>query len=378
MKVAIAVLMLAAGLAAAPPARFQEHTIATDLTGGYQVVAQDLDGDGDPDLIALASGMEELVWFENPGWKRHVLARGMSRMINLAACSEDERGRPVIVLAQGFSSNASRSVGDVFMLRPGEDVRSPWEKTEIDRLPTSHRIRCADIDGSGERVYVNAPLTGAEVSPPDYRGHVPLVFYRSGDWKREPIGDENEGVMHGIFVTDWEGDGRDEILTASFVGIHLYDLAGGDWSRTEIAQGDPSEWPRSGASDLTVGKAGGTRFIASIEPWHGNQVAVYTEQDGAWSRNVIEDSLVDGHTVVTADLNKDGRDEIVAGFRGEGRSVYVYYSQDSEAGRWERTTLDDGGIACAACAAADLNGDGKVDIACIGSATANLKWYENN
>jgi hypothetical protein len=27
--------------------------------------------------------------------------------------------------------------------------------------------------------------------------------------------------------------------------------------------------------------------------------------------------------------------------------------------------------------AADLNGDGRPDIACIGSATANLKWYEN-
>jgi hypothetical protein len=38
--------------------------------------------------------------------------------------------------------------------------------------------------------------------------------------------------------------------------------------------------------------------------------------------------------------------------------------------------LDDS-ISAAACAIADLNGDGRPDIACIGSATANLKWYEN-
>jgi hypothetical protein len=31
----------------------------------------------------------------------------------------------------------------------------------------------------------------------------------------------------------------------------------------------------------------------------------------------------------------------------------------------------------AACAAADLNGDEKIDVVCIGLATANLKWYEN-
>ena len=34
-------------------------------------------------------------------------------------------------------------------------------------------------------------------------------------------------------------------------------------------------------------------------------------------------------------------------------------------------------IAAAACTVADLNGDGRLDIACIGSATHNLKWYEN-
>src|SRR5215831_11885465 len=32
---------------------FREHTIATDLTGGYQVVVSDVNHDGKPDLIAL-------------------------------------------------------------------------------------------------------------------------------------------------------------------------------------------------------------------------------------------------------------------------------------------------------------------------------------
>ena len=45
--------------------------------------------------------------------------------------------------------------------------------------------------------------------------------------------------------------------------------------------------------------------------------------------------------------------------------------------RWSRSTLDDGGMAAAGCTAADFNGDGRIDIACIGTATANLKWYES-
>jgi hypothetical protein len=42
---------------------------------------------------------------------------------------------------------------------------------------------------------------------------------------------------------------------------------------------------------------------------------------------------------------------------------------------WSRQVLDEGGMAAAACTAADLDLDGRADILCIGTATANLKWY---
>ncbi len=73
------------GYAATPPAEFAEHLIASGLKGGYQVTIADLNKDGKPDIIALASGMTDLVWFENPDWKRHVLAADLSHMVNLAA-----------------------------------------------------------------------------------------------------------------------------------------------------------------------------------------------------------------------------------------------------------------------------------------------------
>jgi len=57
-------------LGAGQQPHFVQHTIATHLAGGYQVVVSDLNQDGKPDLIAVASGMPELVWFENPGWPR--------------------------------------------------------------------------------------------------------------------------------------------------------------------------------------------------------------------------------------------------------------------------------------------------------------------
>jgi hypothetical protein len=369
-------------LAAAPPARFTENTIAADLKGGYQVVVADLNHDGKPDLIALASGLTELVWYENPGWQRHVIAGGLAHMINCTVVpvkGESVKGDPVpdIVLASEFANQAKNSIGIVSVLHHNGDPREPWTVTEIDRLTTSHRLRTADIMGDGRLVVINAALTGAKAEPPDYRDQVPLVYYRPGEWKRQTIGTENSGVMHGIYVLDWDGDGRDEILTASFDGIHLFHYGKeGHWTRTEIARGDPAAWPKSGSSDIAVGRLAGTRFLAAIEPWHGNQVAIYQQAIGQqanakWERQVIDSTLTDGHTIVTADLNGDGLDEVIAGFRGGDRSVYIYYSA---AGHWTREILDKG-MAAAACAVADLDGDGRPDIACIDGT--RLKWYRN-
>ena len=360
------------------PARFVAHTIATDLTGGYQVVVSDINRDGKPDLIALASGMKELIWFENPGWQRHVLVSGISRPINCAAWDIDGDGIPEIALAHEFSNDPPGSIGVVSILKHKGDPLQPWEIREIDRLSTSHRLRWADIDANKRKVLVNAPLAGALVTQPEYRGVVPLVFYRSDSWRREMISEELKGVLHGIFVTDWNRDGREEILAASFLGIDLFSRSKNrHWLRTRIATGNPDPWPRSGSSEIAVGKLGRDRFLGAIEPWHGSQVVIYRQQKQKWERQVIDTSLNDGHVLLTADLNLDGRDEVIAGYRGQGRSVYIYSAEDAKGASWSRQILDDGGIAAAGCAVADLNGDRRPDVACIGMATANLKWYEN-
>ncbi len=358
------ILLAALPLTAAQPARFAEHTVATGLRGGYQVVVADLNHDGKPDLIALASGMPELVWYENPTWERHVIAAGQRRMINCAAVPAEGDAIPEIVLASEFSNNPKDSPGLVSVLHHNGDPRQPWSVREIDRLPASHRLRVARI--AGKTLVVNAPLTAADAILPDYRGRTPLVYYIPGEWKRRMISDENEGLVHGLLI-----DGSD-ILTAGFEGIHRFHPSRHGWVRTEIAKGNPAPWPKSGSSDIALGRLAGERFLAAIEPWHGNEVVVYETK--TWKRTVIDDSLVDGHTILTADLNRDGLEEIAAGFRGGSHSVYIYYA---EGGQWTRVPLDSGGMAAAACAAADLDADGRTDLVCIGSATANLKWYRN-
>jgi hypothetical protein len=354
---------------------FVDHLVATGLKGGYQIVITDLNHDGKPDLLAVASGMTELLWFENPTWDRHVIAGGFKGMINAAVYDVDGDGIPEIALAHEFSMRADQSKGIVSILEHQGRPQGPWAVREIDRIPTSHRLRWADIDGSGKKVLINAPLIGGHAVAPDYREPVSLVFYRPGEWRRQEVGDPNEGVMHGIYPVDWDRHGREAILTASFSGIHLYRYGvDGHWSREEISKGDPAPWPKSGTSDIAAGQIKKVRFLAAVEPWHGNQVVTYRKGKAGWDRKVLDDALADTHSIVTADLDGDGREEIVVAQRGKPYRVLLY--RGGKAG-WQRIVVDEGGVSAAACAVGDLNGDGRPDLVCIGSTTANLKWYEN-
>ena len=79
------------------------------------------------------------------------------------------------------------------------------------------------------------------------------------------------------------------------------------------------------------------------------------------------------------DFNGDGRDEIVAGDRAEGKvaSSHIFYSVDESGKEWHHEELDHMGMSASGCQIADINGDGRPDIVMIGGATANIKWYEN-
>ena len=366
----LSTLLLALPLLAAAPPAFVEHTIASDLKGGYQVVAADLNHDGRPDLIALASGLTELVWYENPGWQRHVLATGQSRMINCVVVGNE------IVLASEFANQAKNSIGIVSVLRPGDDPREPWTVTEIDRLTTSHRLRTADIDGSGKLVVINAALTGAAAAAPDYRDQTPLVYYVPGEWKRRVISTENSGVVHGIFVTDWDGNGRQDILTASFTGIHLFRYGkDAHWTRTEIAKGDPAPWPKSGSSDIAVGHIGEER---DSSPPSSPGTATRSRSTPSAARSGTARSSTPPSS--TATPSRPPTSMATASTKSSpdsaaSRAASISTPTTPPPRRWTRSDLDKGAMGAAACAVVDLNKDGRPDIACIDST--RLKWYEN-
>jgi hypothetical protein len=146
--------------------RFRTHVIEPDIANGYQTLIVDLNRDGKPDVIGLSGRLPALYWYENPGWERHVISVGHNRMITVAAADLNGDGIPELGLGTDFGQTESASEGRVYVLEHQGDPRQPWKATEIDRLPTTHRMRFADLDGDGKPELVNSPLTGKSAAAP--------------------------------------------------------------------------------------------------------------------------------------------------------------------------------------------------------------------
>ena len=369
------------------PVTFERHDIDA-FPAGYQVAVADLNADGRPDVIALSTDADCVDWYENPAWQRRPIAR-TAKNIDLAVQDVDGDRRPEIALATGFYFNEPTRGGEIVLLRSTTAPDDAWTQHLIATDPVVHRVRWGDCDADGRRELIHAPLFGrgsAGTRDPEpahlWSLTIPAQF-PAGEASIATI-DETLTVLHGIYVTDLDRDGRDELLTASFEGLCRFDLEGeaaaAHWRKQLISPGaDPATGQPGaarGSSEVAVGNLGrGAYWLAAIEPWHGNQVVVYSPQDGGWQRRVLDDRLTEGHALVVADFDRDGVDEVVAGWRGAGGGL-MQYTSTGVPGEFRSHSLDHD-IAVEGLVAADMNSDGRLDLVAIAGRTNNLVWYEN-
>ena len=216
-----------------------------------------------------------------------------------------------------------------------------------------------------------------------------VFWYSPKDWKRHVVADDIPGIIHRVRPVTWDSGKREQFLVASFEGIALYRATGsGDAMKFEkqlLSPGHVEKAPRLGASDVGVGQQDGKRFFASVEPWHGNEVVVYTEKGGTVGapRHLRQG---DERPRDRGRRSERRRPRRCRGQRQQPRhrssnpnatpGVHVFFApEDAATGEWQYRRIEDK-AAMNSCVGADVNGDKRPDLVCTGAGGA-IRWYEN-
>ncbi len=412
----VLVLLALVGQFPAPRAQaqfnFRQQEIENQLGVGYAVSLVDVNGDKREDIVVVDTN--RVLWYENPTWKGRVIIENQTKKDNVCIAPADIDGDGQVDFALGADWRPSDTVnsGTIQWLSRGKSLDEKWNVHPIGTEPTVHRMRFADFDGDGRPELIVTPLHGRANRGPDYTGagvrtlryKIPKDPTKTENWKADVISDDLH-VSHNLWPTDLDRDGKLDLLIASFEGVSLLENTGNEnWKRTLIGSGNQETRPNRGASEIKHGRIsyrGATRdYLATIEPWHGFQVVVYDrgKAGGLWDRRVLDDELAWGHAVWCANLDADPDEELIIGVRDNkeahrcGVRIYDPHVDDAKTTQgekegkqltlgsildWKRHLIDPGGVAVEDLAAADLDGDGRIDIVAAGRATKNVRIYWN-
>ena len=361
-----------------PPAAATEIPFAAEqvvtTTGDFprSVVAADLDGDGDLDLVSVSIADDKIAWQENVNGDGSVW--GPESVIGTTA--DSPRGLfAADVDGDGDVDVLSASVADdkVAWYENVAGDGSAWTARTITTAADGVRsVFAADVDGDGD---VDA------LSASTYDNVVAWYENTNGDgsaWTPRSISTNAAGVR-SVFAADVDGDGDLDALAAATLGDATI------WY--ENVNGDGSSWTTRVIATTADGPA--SVFAADVDgdgdvdalsaSYYDDTIAWYENVGGSgtsWTPRTIATTADGALAVFAADMDGDGDVDALSASFGDDRIAW-YENVGGAGSAWTARTISTSGDGSYAVFAADVDGDGDVDALSASGYDDKIAWYEN-
>ncbi len=329
-----------------------------------------LDVNRDGRLDILCGGF----WYEAPDWEQHFV-RAIKEE---GGYYYDFANLPMDVDGDGWTDTVGAAWHNkmVYWVRNPGTSGGAWEVFEIDTPGNMETVLAFDINGDGRLDILPNIMSQAAW----YEFHPDASAPQKVRWEKHPLPQEAAG--HGLGAGDVNKDGRCDVVTPRG---WLEQTAGGWQWHPEFELGHASipilvhDVENDGDSDIIWGLGHNYGLFWLEQTAEGGR--------RAWQKHPIDDSWSQPHFMLMADLDNDGKDELVTGKRyhahngkdpggNDPRCVY-YYDFDAAAKKWTRHTMHEGGQVAFGIntAAVDIDGDGDIDVVAPGKS--GLYLFEN-
>jgi hypothetical protein len=368
LSIIILILLLSPSALAAFP-KFQYHQIDKIGIRMGQTSLVDVDKDGDLDWITGCNN-GAIWWFEYKApdnWIRHIIA---------PKAPTDVGGTAFDIDGDGWIDQVS---GQAWFRNPGK----PREQQFIE-YPNGVTARChdnvaADIDGDGKLDVVAMSDRSA------------LYWYKipadpTKKWTEHKIGPSVHGAIDPAGVADIDGDGDCDVVRTN-IWFENADGNGTKWLAHEnIDFGQPdAKFPLMTKSWITdIDKDGDNDIVQAEGDCISGRVAWHENLDGKgrrWKKHLIADKTgQDYHSLAVADFDNDGDHDV---FSGGGpltekppHKWFIWENLDGRGGNFKQHEILSG-KRCHEAKAADVDGDGDIDI-CSKPWNGDLHVYLRN
>lgn len=340
----------------------------------------DVTGSGRADIVVVESEYPDgkLSWFENRiledpehPWVEHVLETGINYGHSLCAWRDATSDVAHVLLGEmsqgGFG--AAYNYDAKLLLFTTRDKGATWERDLLSVGQGTHEAMAADVDGDGMFEIVGKDLNAVVHMWKRTRpggGRLSFV-HRFLDWDKPYTSTD-------IFAADVDGDGREDVVTASFW------YRSPDWRRFEI----PGIYQAVCAYDIDGDgrkEIIATKNKASGESWYDGLssdlvwMKPIDPTAGRWEEYRIGTGAGDWpHGILLAPLLPEGRLALVVGYHSAGSnhdSPELFEVPEDPRQQWVKRNLADISYG-EQFQANDLDDDGNLDI--IGG----YFWLEND